>query len=251
LFERLAALENRPRDQEAVRAIEEGLQRAPNAVYALVQSVLVQDEALKRADARIRQLEQQSDVADELGEPRGFLDNMREVLFGEDERRSSVPSVRSSGTSAPSRPLQGSGATDMGERLGMQQAPSRGGSFLGTAAAAAAGVIGGGLLLDSIRGMFNSDESFAEGSQARASDAISPWGTQESGDLARQAGIDDLAQATGGEGTEHERSGLFEAGADPTDEQTELAEPLGDESVEVEDADLGGDFGDLDFGGDT
>ena len=37
-----------------VRAINEGLQRAPNALYPLVQTTLVQDEALKRADARIR-----------------------------------------------------------------------------------------------------------------------------------------------------------------------------------------------------
>ena len=49
LFERLALLENNPRDPDAVNAINQGLERAPNALYPLVQSVLVQDEALKRA----------------------------------------------------------------------------------------------------------------------------------------------------------------------------------------------------------
>ena len=45
LFDRLATLENSPRDPDADRAIAEGLARAPHAVYALVQTALVQDEA--------------------------------------------------------------------------------------------------------------------------------------------------------------------------------------------------------------
>ena len=93
LFDRLASLENNPRDPEAVRAINEGLQRAPNALYPLVQTALVQDEALKRADARIRELEDELGV--EPGEPvkqAGFLDNMRDALLGKPQ--GSVPSVR-------------------------------------------------------------------------------------------------------------------------------------------------------------
>ena len=54
LFDRLARLETVPRDATAERAIADGLARAPHAIYPLVQAVLVQDEALKRADARIR-----------------------------------------------------------------------------------------------------------------------------------------------------------------------------------------------------
>jgi hypothetical protein len=57
LFDRLASLEGAPRDPEAERAIAEGLRTAPHAIYPLVQTVLVQDEALRRADARIRELE--------------------------------------------------------------------------------------------------------------------------------------------------------------------------------------------------
>src|SRR3989449_8610555 len=57
LFDRLATLEDAQRDPEAERLIRDGLRQAPNAAYALVQTVLVQDEALKRADARIRELE--------------------------------------------------------------------------------------------------------------------------------------------------------------------------------------------------
>ena len=59
LFDRLARLEGAPRDPDAASAIAQGLQKAPNAVYALVQTVLVQDEALKRANARIEELQAQ------------------------------------------------------------------------------------------------------------------------------------------------------------------------------------------------
>ena len=50
LFDRLESLENTPRDPDAVAAINQGLERAPNALYPLVQTALVQDEALKRAE---------------------------------------------------------------------------------------------------------------------------------------------------------------------------------------------------------
>jgi hypothetical protein len=56
LFDRLSKVESAPRDPDAVAIINEGLRKAPNAVYALVQTVLLQDEALKRANARIQEM---------------------------------------------------------------------------------------------------------------------------------------------------------------------------------------------------
>ena len=58
LFDRLSKVESAPRDPDASSAITQGLRNAPNAVYALVQAVLLQDEALKRANSRIQELEQ-------------------------------------------------------------------------------------------------------------------------------------------------------------------------------------------------
>jgi uncharacterized protein len=95
LFDRLATLENQPRDRDAERAIIEGLRQAPNATYALVQTTLVQDEALKRANARIQELEAR--LGDPpAGQPTGFLDGMRDALLGRRDppRGGSVPSVR-------------------------------------------------------------------------------------------------------------------------------------------------------------
>src|ERR1044072_41324 len=68
----------------------EGLRNAPNAVYALVQAALVQDEALKRADMRIQELEaaaaQPTQSENQSG---GFLDSMRGAIFGQNQPQGS------------------------------------------------------------------------------------------------------------------------------------------------------------------
>src|SRR3979409_1049617 len=97
LFDRLAKLEGTPRDSEAMSAIMQGLRTAPNAVYALVQTALVQDEALKRANSRIQELE--GGHAGEPNQSGGFLDSMRDAIFGQNQPQGSgpqgsVPNVR-------------------------------------------------------------------------------------------------------------------------------------------------------------
>ena len=105
LFDRLSTLEEAPRDPEAAAAIAQGLRRAPNAVYALVQTVLVQDEALRRANSRIQELE--SGGAPAQNQSGGFLDSMRETIFGQSQPRGSVPNVPP--PEAPNRPVWNSG----------------------------------------------------------------------------------------------------------------------------------------------
>jgi uncharacterized protein len=233
LFERLAALENQPRDPEAERAIREGLAKAPHAIYPLVQSVLVQDEALKAADAHIQELEaalQGGPGGQE--QPKGFLDSMRDSLFGRDEgrgreeARGSVPPVRPgdqpmgvppqyrSGTGAPwggGAPAGPMGPGGMGPGPGgmapggMPPEPGRGGSFLGTAAAAAAGAIGGGLLLNGIRGMLGGQQH--QGPFAGAFDEIASGGSRTpsgGGELAREAGLGDIGRGSS-------RAGMFDS----------------------------------------
>jgi hypothetical protein len=165
LFDRLAKLESLPRDPAAERLIAEGAQRAPHALYALVQTALLQDEALKRANARIEELQAELGGGEEPQQRQGgFLDSMRDAL-GLGEPRGSVPNVRAAGGGGgPWRgPEPGGGYPP--QRAGYQpQMPppgygggpafGTGGSFLGTAASTAAGVLGGALLLDGIRSMF-------------------------------------------------------------------------------------------------
>jgi len=185
LFDRLASLEQNPRDSDAEAAIRDGLRRAPNAMYALVQTVLVQDEALKAANARIQDYEQGGEPAQEQ-QPRSFLDSMRDSLFG------ASPSSRGS---VPRVPQGGMAAAPAGSyRDAPPPSSGYGGSFLGTAAAAAAGVIGGSLLMNGIRsalggyqgGPFSTAFDHLGG---RAADA--PWSDQP-GHLAHDAGIDDI-----------------------------------------------------------
>jgi hypothetical protein len=222
LFDRVAALEAAPRDADAERVIADGLDRAPNAIYPLVQTVLVQDEALKRADARIRALE----GGEEPRETGGFLDTMRSALTG---RAGSVPSVR-----------PGMADSRWGNAPAQVPAPApgtSGGSFLGTAAAAAAGMIGGSLLLNSISSMFGHHGQAFAGTDPSAQ-GRQPWGDAANSDLARDAGIDHIGQGPLGSGGD-QRAGLVDV------DDNSLA--ASDDSFDVG-GDGGGDGGG-DFGG--
>jgi hypothetical protein len=231
LFDRLASLEDTPRDREAEQAIAEGLRDAPHAIYPLVQTVLVQDEALKRADARIRELE------DALGENReapqgGFLESMRDTLWGGRERpRGSVPSVRPEGEPMGVPPGFRTGAQS--EPYGTPQQQPAGGSFLGTAAAAAAGAIGGAMMLQGIRSMFGERHGAFAGYDPGGRDMgerAAPWGGNESSDLARQAGLDDIGRGGGGSESGGRGFGLL----DPAEQDVDMDDF---------DDDAGGDFG--------
>lgn len=250
LFDRLARLEPSPRDAGAEAAIADGQRRAPHAVYALVQTVLVQDEALKRADARIRELEG--------GEPEqrpagGFLDTMRDTLFGAGAARGSVPSVRPGDGAARNGPAwntgqvlgqteQRQGSLGGGFGGGPAAAGNSGdGSFLGTAAATAAGVMGGAMLMNGIRGLMGGgSHQQGLGDTASAGGGKSPWdsGNASSGDLARDAGLGDMGK---GGGRNEERQSFADHASNTHDDSD-------DDDYDDDDYDSGDfDSGDSDF----
>ncbi|NVN85155.1 MAG: DUF2076 domain-containing protein [Rhodopseudomonas sp.] len=256
LFERLARVEATPRDPDAAEAITQGLRIAPNATYALVQTVLLQDEALKRAHDRIQQLE----GAGEPAQPRGgFLDSMRETILGRDQSqpRGSVPNVRPpdlggrpvwntgqvlGSTERPSdsrqdRPYNEPQGGQYGQpqpgqygSYGVPQAPmgGGGGSFLGTAAAAAAGMVGGSLLLGSIRSMMGGNQhSFGDQSALGGGGGHSPWsGDQSGGNLARDAGLNDIGNNNGPSGHRADdsssRQGMFDQASNDDHDDMDL-----------------------------
>jgi hypothetical protein len=234
LFDRLAELEDTERDPEAERAISDGLRRAPNAVYALVQTALVQDEALKRADARIRDLEVQLGKEPQRPRSESFLSSMREALTGRrvsepTDRPGDAPMVAPADYRSPPSPMSaepGSG--------------SPGGSFLGTAAATAAGMIGGSLMLDSIRGMMGIVQGIGGfgPTSGVAGGPGTPWASAPASgcNLAREAGHDDT------------RSGDDDPGSSHHDDQVDHGDYQDDGDFD----DGSGDFedGGGDFGGD-
>jgi len=253
LFDRLAKLEGAQRDPDAVAVISQGLRKAPNAPYALVQTVLVQDEALKRANNRILELEAacghaQSPSGAQSG---GFLDSMREAIFGQDQPRGSVPNVpppanrpvwNSGQVAQQFQPPGQYGQASYGQ--GSYAQPSGGGpmggggSFLGTAAAAAAGVVGGSLLLGSIRNMMGgSQHGFGDASGLGSGlgggvEDRRPWSDQSNSDLARDSGINDIG-SSGNRADDHSRAGLFDTANNDDD--------IAGDNMDVDSDDFGGD----------
>jgi hypothetical protein len=140
LFGRLQQYENQQRDPEAERLIASYVARQPASPYLLVQTALVQEEALKQARARIAELE--SKASGQTGQG-SFLGNApRPGPWGSAPAQAPAPAPASPWGAAP----QASG----------------GGGFLRSALATAAGVAGGALLFEGIRDMFgHSTQAFA------------------------------------------------------------------------------------------
>jgi uncharacterized protein len=256
LFDRLSKVEAAPRDRDALDAISQGQQRAPNAIYALVQTVLLQDEALKRAHDRITELE--ASATHEPAPSGGFLDTMRDSLFGSSQpaQRGSVPNVPPPGGRPTwnsgqvlGQPAQGGygqqnpgygqqqpgyGQQQPGYGQQQPQAGGGGGSFLGTAAAAAAGMVGGSLLLGSIRSMMGGGGHSAFGDVANAGESRSPWSSDSSSSgLANDAGANDIGSG--------QRAGSFDqAQADADQDQDQDQDDHDDMDLDSDDYGGGG-----------
>jgi hypothetical protein len=132
------------KDEDAGRLIRDLVSRFPDAPYYLTQSVLVQQQALDRADARIKELEdlaQQKRVSEQRG-PTSFLGS------------SSVPQTGRRYADEPSEPERPSASP-----WTPSPSPSRSGGFLASALSTATGVAGGMFLADSIRSLFGGSAS--------------------------------------------------------------------------------------------
>jgi hypothetical protein len=139
LFGRMQQFESQPRDPEAEALIAGSVARQPAAPYLLVQTVLVQEQALKVAQERIAELEAGANAAPTAA---GSFLGTAPKLSPWGAPRAARPSLVSSTRS----PLQAAVAPQ-----------PAGGSFLRTAMATAAGVAGGALLFEGIRSMMGSN----------------------------------------------------------------------------------------------
>jgi hypothetical protein len=175
LFDRIRQNANNPRDREAEAFISDEVRKQPYAPYLLAQTVIVQDQALRAANDRLQQLEQHVRELEGQGGQQGsggFLGGLGSLFGGGDRNPppSSVPPTRWGG---PQGGAPGYGQGGYGQLQGYgqqggygqpqggpwsggpQYQQGGGGGFLKGALGAAAGVAGGVLLADSIRGLFH------------------------------------------------------------------------------------------------
>jgi hypothetical protein len=162
LFNRMRSYGTPDKDRDAETLINQLARATPDATYMLVQSVLVQEQALQATNERVQDLEEQLRAAQEGERPRdkssggflgGFWGGRRE------EPRSSVPVVGSRATPS-AYDNRGDGRSPWGQsgpQAQPQQAPAAstggGGGFMRSALTTAAGVAGGMLVADSLRNM--------------------------------------------------------------------------------------------------
>ena len=155
IFERLKGVAGQARDPETERYIADLVRQQPYATYALAQSVYVSEQALMQQQQQIEELQAQLQEAQSRPQGGGgFLSG----LFGGGAQQRPQPQPPAYGQRAP----QGYGqapqpgmAPSYGQQQqpapqagpwGQPQQPRQGMGFLGTAAAAAAGVAGGMML---------------------------------------------------------------------------------------------------------
>ena len=175
LFERIHALANTPRDQEAEDFIASAIRTEPHAPYVLSQTVILQEQALRAADARLHELETRiADLERQKAEPsQGFLGGIGATLFGAGRSASGVPVTRSSpAPQAASNPWNQNRAAPNPAPMPapgyVSQAPTgfapqAGGGFLSSALSTAAGVAGGALLFEGVSSLFRGGSGFGSG----------------------------------------------------------------------------------------
>jgi len=166
LFDRIKGAATTPRDQEAEALIQDAVKAQPYAPYYLAQTVLVQDQALRAANDRLQELEAKVKEleAKAAGQGRGFLSGLGSLFGGggaSPAPRAPAPPPPSSGGWNQPPPSPGWQRPQGGYSPGPAPAPGPwggggggGGGFLSGALGTAAGVAGGVLLADSIRGLF-------------------------------------------------------------------------------------------------
>jgi uncharacterized protein len=170
LFNRIRTHGVAGHDAEADALIARLMRETPDAAYALVQSVLVQDQALRAADQHIRTLQQRQSVDDTGGG--SFL--------GTAEHRRWNPTGPSVAPAAGQQPYPAAPPQQAYPAAPSQQAypaaPSQAGGFMQGALQTAAGVAGGALLFEGVRSLFHGGTG---GFGGLGGSAGNPWGTPE------------------------------------------------------------------------
>ena len=223
LFGRMQQYGSPEKDRDAEQLIAQSIRANPDAHYMLVQSVLVQENALQQADqriqdleARVQELEAGQRSAPAAAQSGGFLGG----LFG-GSRPAAQPSRGLASVPATGRPAMATppanspwgrpGQAGMTQAPMQQQAAGGGGGFMKTAMATAAGVAGGMLLANSIQGMMNPG---SHGAQAASASTDATTGEPQSAANAEPQYQDPTDNDPGNYDTAYDNSGGDVGGGD-------------------------------------
>lgn len=208
IFDRLRQAANQPRDPEAERFIADRLREQPYAVYAMAQSIYVQEQALanqqaqlEQAQAEVEQLRRQPAPQPPAQQSGGFLSGIFGGGASQPARSGSVPSFPQRGAApqpasppwggqapAPQQgmmPQQGMGAAPGPWQNQAAQPPGRGGGFLAGALTTAAGVAGGMVAGNMLMNAFSGNKSGSEAKPAEAAQAAENKDASQNNDAAK------------------------------------------------------------------
>ena len=199
LFDRMRDIGAPTKDRDAEALINQSVRSFPDAPYMLVQSVLVQEDALQQATARIQDLEEdlRSQQRDQPGQQSGgsFLGG----LFGRGGQKTDEPAANRDPSMADrAKPSVGDQSPWSQRQSPSQQsapAPPGSGGFLQQAMTTAAGVAGGTLAAGAIRDLLGGR---AHANPAHADDARrdrEAQARQDEEDDAREQDAQDDAEA--------------------------------------------------------
>lgn len=207
IFDRLRQAANQPRDPEAERFIADRLREQPYAVYAMAQSIYVQEQALanqqaqlEQAQAEVERLHSQPAPQPPAQQSGGFLSGIFGGGASQSARPGSVPSFPQRAQPQPASPPWGGQAPapqqGMAPQPGMgaapgpwqnqaAQPPGRGGGFLASALTTAAGVAGGMVAGNMLMNAFSGSKGGAEAKPAEAAQAAENKDASQNNDAAK------------------------------------------------------------------
>ncbi|MFT4080445.1 DUF2076 domain-containing protein [Rhodomicrobium sp.] len=168
LAQRVRSVPAQQKDHEAEEFLRRLVQERPDTVYILAQTVIMQEFALKNAEAQMQDLQRQVAEASAPRQSGGFLGG----LFGGGAQPQPQPSRNPWG--AP--PQQGYGQQPYGYQGGPAVQPQQQGGFLRSAATTAVGVAGGALLFSGISSMFGHDSAVTQAAAAANPEAAAGAG---------------------------------------------------------------------------
>ncbi len=194
LFEKLGEAErvSAQRDAGAERHIGNLISRQPSAPYYMAQAIIVQEQALKQAQQRIEELENEVDERPAAGGG-SFLGG----LFG--GGGGSVPRSGAGATPGARYPRQN--ATRQAESpVAQYQRTGQGGGFLAGAAQTAVGVAGGMMLGSMLGGMFGGGDTATAAEAPKA-----------------EANTEQASNDAGAQDADNDGGGWFDGGGDDFD----------------------------------